>query len=525
MKWDSVRCFLFVCNFVVLSCFSCISLIPFLFLGKTIQAVASMAMYHTEWPILVLCPSGARYHWEAEFKNWLGVKSSVNRDEHEGAFPDARPNGPLLQDWQITTLTSSKDTLIPNKDTKVVVMSYGLAPALAESNRLFPGLFKCAIVDESHMLKSKTSKRTRLLVPILSATTRCILLSGTPALNRPMELWPQLQIVGTEQHGWDHNEQSFVDMYVKKGGRRSNAELHTMLVGTVMIRRLKADILKTMPRKIREKAEVNVVHDVALRNEFKDLMQQLRETKGALGKLAQIHHHEEEKERRAAQQNPPSQGPVVEFDHRGFEDGKRRIREYVTRTAGHLPPEGQAQMILQYEGQLFTQFQQDGGNGLANNASLQGRLALESSAARLEAEDNKRRMLLSHLYSLTAKVKIPLLVDMLKRWLEDPTKGKVCIFAHHISVLDALRDQCHLTKDGAKGPKHIRIDGSTLPKARQDQITAFQSDPSIRVALLGITAAGVAVTLTASSTVWFSELFWTPAIMVQAEDRCHRIGQ
>jgi SWI/SNF-related matrix-associated actin-dependent regulator of chromatin subfamily A-like protein 1 len=60
---------------------------------------------------------------------------------------------------------------------------------------------------------------------------------------------------------------------------------------------------------------------------------------------------------------------------------------------------------------------------------------------------------------------------------------------------------------------------------RQDQITAFQTDPSVRVALLGITAAGVAVTLTAASTVWFAELFWTPAIMIQAEDRCHRIGQ
>ena len=73
--------------------------------------------------------------------------------------------------------------------------------------------------------------------------------------------------------------------------------------------------------------------------------------------------------------------------------------------------------------------------------------------------------------------------------------------------------------------KFIRIDGSTSPKSRQEQILKFQTDPTVRIALLGITAAGVAVTLTASSTVWFAELFWTPAIMVQAEDRCHRIGQ
>ena len=118
---------------------------------------------------------------------------------------------------------------------------------------------------------------------------------------------------------------------------------------------------------------------------------------------------------------------------------------------------------------------------------------------------------------LTAKAKIPLVVDMIKRWLDDTTKGKLCVFAHHIFVLDAIVEQVGLSNSSGNGKPYIRIDGSTAPKERQSQIELFQGNPSVRIALLGLTAAGVAVTLTASSTVWFTELFWTPALMIQAE--------
>lgn len=53
----------------------------------------------------------------------------------------------------------------------------------------------------------------------------------------------------------------------------------------------------------------------------------------------------------------------------------------------------------------------------------------------------------------------------------------------------------------------------------------FQHEFNVRAAILSVTAMGTGFTLTAASTVLFAELHWTPAILIQAEDRTHRIGQ
>ena len=118
------------------------------------------------------------------------------------------------------------------------------------------------------------------------------------------------------------------------------------------------------------------------------------------------------------------------------------------------------------------------------------------------AEEEKRKTILNHLYSLTGKAKVGHVVEMLNAWLDDPTKGKLCIFAHHIEILDEITKGAALSNAAGSLRKYIRIDGKTSPKARQEQMMEFQSDPTVRIAILGITAAGVAITLTAASTVW-----------------------
>jgi hypothetical protein len=86
--------------------------------------------------------------------------------------------------------------------------------------------------------------------------------------------------------------------------------------------------------------------------------------------------------------------------------------------------------------------------------------------------------------------------------------------------LDQL--QTHLK---ALNIEFIRIDGSTNSKERHILTQSFQTNINIKAAILGITAAGIALTLTAANVVCFLELYWTPGSLIQAEDRVHRIGQ
>lgn len=84
------------------------------------------------------------------------------------------------------------------------------------------------------------------------------------------------------------------------------------------------------------------------------------------------------------------------------------------------------------------------------------------------------------------------------------------VFCHHRTVMDALAQL--MTQ---RGEDYIRIDGRTASKERHGRVQLFQTNAQCRVALLAITAAGIALTLTAASTVFFAELFWTPAALLQ----------
>ena len=98
------------------------------------------------------------------------------------------------------------------------------------------------------------------------------------------------------------------------------------------------------------------------------------------------------------------------------------------------------------------------------------------------------------------------------------------VWTHHREVTAAMASTVPAALVKAGLGRAAVIAGGTPANARSRIIDAFQAG-EIPVLVGSITAAGVGITLTRSSDVLFTETDWTPGIVSQAEDRCHRKGQ
>uniref|UniRef100_F6SKP2 SWI/SNF-related matrix-associated actin-dependent regulator of chromatin subfamily A-like protein 1 n=1 Tax=Monodelphis domestica TaxID=13616 RepID=F6SKP2_MONDO len=362
-------------------------------LGKTIQAICIAAYYRTEWPLLVVTPSTVRYTWEQAFHRWL----------------------PSLSPDSTNVVVTGKDSLTAGL---INIVSFDL---LSKMNKKLQTSFQVIIIDESHFLKNIKTARCRAAMPLLKAAKRVILLSGTPAMSRPAELYTQIVAVKPfffrQFHdfalrycdakklpwGWDYS------------GSSNLGELKLLLEESVMLRRLKSDVLSQLPAKQRKMVVV------------------------ALGQM-----------------------------------------------------------------------------------SAKTRASLAAAAKEMATEKTSRRQQKEALllfFHRTAEAKIQPATDYILDLLESG-REKLLVFAHHKLVLDALSDELEKKHIG-----YIRIDGATSSSDRQTLCQQFQLSEKCAVAVLSITAANMGLTFSATDLVVFAELFWNPGVLIQAEDRVHRIGQ
>ncbi|XP_008143408.2 SWI/SNF-related matrix-associated actin-dependent regulator of chromatin subfamily A-like protein 1 [Eptesicus fuscus] len=362
-------------------------------LGKTIQAICIAAFYQKEWPLLVVVPSSVRFTWEQAFLQWL----------------------PSLKPEHINVVVTGKDRLTTGL---VNIVSFDL---LSKLEKQLKTPFKVVIIDESHFLKNMKTARCRAAMPLLKMAKRVILLSGTPAMSRPAELYTQiiavkptffpqfhafgLRYCDAKRHtwGWDYS------------GSSNLGELKLLLEEAVMLRRLKSDVLSQLPAK-------------------------------------------------------------------------------------------QRKMVVVAPGRI----------------SAKARASLDAAAKEMTTKDKSKgqqREALILFFHRTAEAKIPCVIEYILDLLESG-REKFLVFAHHKVVLDAITKELERKK-----VQHIRIDGSTSSADREQLCQQFQLSERHAVAVLSITAANMGLTFSSADLVVFAELFWNPGVLMQAEDRVHRIGQ
>ena len=385
--------------------------------GKTVQAIGIALLYKEEWPVLIICPSSLKFVWRDEILKWI---PDINDDK-----------------INIQIFKTSKD--IFKCGVKIYIMSYDLTVKLEE--KIVNKNFKFIIADEAHYLKSPDAKRTKCLMPIIKKSKRVILITGTPILAKPVELYPLLSILRPDLF---HNFKIFGNRYCdpKRNffgmdwtGSSHPKELNFILKN-IMIRRLKKDVMSQLPPKKRQKVEIQTDPKV-----IKQIM--------AI--------------------NLSSEKIIEKFNE-------------------------------------------------LNNSSVNPNLVNFVNSEDPGDENDNLLNLFNKVYKLSAEAKASGVKEYIHYLIEN--KCKFLIFAHHISMLDAIEEEVKKLK-----VDYIRIDGKVKLEKRQEYVHKYQNDETCLVAILSITACYTGITLTAASTVIFSELHMTPAVMIQAEDRAHRIGQ
>lgn len=213
-------------------------------LGKTIEAIGVINLDPTIKKVLVICPATLKLNWQREMEAWL-----------------TRP-------FRIMTVSSGDGW--PNL-ADVIIINYDILAKYIDSIRATS--FDLLIVDECHYCKNHKARRTQLVfghwekepenrIPPIEARRR-LYLTGTPILNKPIELWSLVHSL--DPQGIGKSWYAFVKRYCgliegeygkDVSGATNLEELQERLQAALMIRRLKADVLTELPAKRRQIVEL-----------------------------------------------------------------------------------------------------------------------------------------------------------------------------------------------------------------------------------------------------------------------------
>ena len=377
-------------------------------LGKTLQSIATINLADA-FPCLVVCPSSLKINWLREWEKFTDKKAMILTDK-------------VRDTWTFFFQTGMHQVFIVNYESlkKYFVQRIKKAEGWTLRDVEFRNsinLFKSVIIDESHRCKSASTQQAKFCKGICTGKEWVIELTGTPVVNRPKDLIPQLAILDRMNDFGGYKP--FVDRYCSGQREASNVrELNFNLWKYCMFRREKSLVLTDLPDKIRQVNTCEITNRKEYMDAERDLIMYLQKYKDA----------DDDKIAKAMR-------------------GEVMVRINILR---QISARGKVRDVIEF----VKDFRENG----------------------------KKIILFCSLHEV---------VDQLKRYF----------------------------------PTAVSVTGRDSQDEKQRAVDAFQNNPKADIIICSIKAAGVGLTLTASSNVAFVEFPWTYADCCQCEDRAHRIGQ
>lgn len=211
-------------------------------LGKTIQGLGWINLRNPEH-VVVVCPASIVPVWKNEARKWLVEPRRIQVYHGRGR--------------EVETVTSGTMTL-------TIVGYDNVAAWYAKAPRVFD-MADLVILDECHRIKNAKAKRTATVLDFARKAKHIIATTGTPIVNRPIELWNIANLIdpitysnfikfairyadGHQKTVRTRGRGGFKKVWDFKGASNLD-ELREKLRSTIMIRRLKEQVLSELPPK------------------------------------------------------------------------------------------------------------------------------------------------------------------------------------------------------------------------------------------------------------------------------------
>jgi len=468
-------------------------------------------------PHIVIVPASVLSNWQREFQKFspdmVIVKYHGSMAERTAIKERLRRSMPLKK---------GRRRGMKSEPLDVVLTTFSYFSSEKSDDRSFLRMFEWnyMIVDEAHCLKNPKGARYKNMDNF--TTQRRLLLTGTPVQNSPHELMSLLCFLmplftrktrsfedEDSNDGGAHMLEHFVRIEAANDGVQTSAmsaeasEEDTyrklrQLLAPFVLRRTKIEVLKQLlPPKM--KITEWVTFDSTQRKEYDSILSNHIKTRAEKTSFTAKHNKHLFTQLRKASHHQlllrlrhTSTADIEDLSHQLFVSGYFGRHETCT------------QVLVKKQLELFNDYD------------------IHCAAMELIGENEGRRKSLGRftleeddLFCSPKFVRLKTMLPKLKK-----EGHRMLIFSQWTMCLDLLG--CLLDTIGFT---YLRLDGSTTISERQELIDRFNNDGSIPVFLLSTRAGGMGINLTAADTCILHDLDFNPFNDLQAEDRCHRIGQ